>query len=602
MANPIAYNSGTTVSGCINTGTISLAVDNLNYSTRPGNLNWFAGGDNTNKYIIISDTYSQGVDTQANSRPTMWATSALTDNELLKWINGLPARSGQSTFATLTDAISWLTSQNKYLISNQHYPQIVTSGMVLNLDAGFTASYPNVGTSWYDLYSGGTGSLNNGPTWNNLGMSSNISFDGTNDYYELTNRNTSLEFQPNQPYSCLVFYRSPASVAYSSLIADMQDSGTPAYPGWDIWFNNGDIGNTISMHLISDWPANAIKVAVDYNFNNLLNRWLCFGYTYDGSVPTNSGDTLNSVDFYLNGQTYSNGKQIGSTNKTHGDGFNTPVTTITYNPNQRFRVASRWSTSGWVSGSQTSVAKVLVYNRKLTANEFAQNFYQGPIVTSGLTFAVDAGNLVSYGGTGTTVYDLVTTGTTGTLTNGPTWTYLSGGTFTFDGTDDYIDFGVTNIVLPTNITLSAWINQSTIDGYKNILTKQGNGNIDLDYGITTSPNGNLYFWFHNGAFRIHETFTNIINSTNTWYNVVAVFDDINNTVKMYVNGIQVYNEPEITSMLEHSGSKLFIGWRNSFAGGQSFNGKISMAQVYNRALSGNEIKQNFEAYRGRFGV
>ena len=118
MANPIAYNSGTTVSGCINKGTISFAVDNLNYSTRPGNLNWYAGGDNTNKYIIISDTYSQGVDTQANSRPTMWATSAQTDSELLKWINGLPARSGQSTFSTLLDAISWLEGQGKYLISN----------------------------------------------------------------------------------------------------------------------------------------------------------------------------------------------------------------------------------------------------------------------------------------------------------------------------------------------------------------------------------------------------------------------------------------------------------------------------------------------------
>jgi glycosyltransferase involved in cell wall biosynthesis len=285
MANPIAYNSGTTVSGCINKGTISLAVHNLNYSTRPGNLNWYAGGDNTNKYIIISDTYSQGVDTQANSRPTMWATSALTDNELLKWINGLPARSGQSTFATLTNAISWLTSQNKYLISNQHYPQIVTSGMVLNLDAGFTASYPNVGTSWYDLYSGGTGSLNNGPVWNNLGMSSNISFDGTNDYYELTNRNTSLEFQPNQPYSCLVFYRSPASVTYGALIADMQDSGTPAYPGWDIWFNNGDIGeflNYISnsnkkilIFVVDSFSTDAtVEILNRNNINYIQNSYL----------------------------------------------------------------------------------------------------------------------------------------------------------------------------------------------------------------------------------------------------------------------------------------------------------------------------------------
>jgi hypothetical protein len=599
MANPIAYNSGTTVSGCINTGTISLAVDNLNYSTRPGNLNWYAGGDNTNKYIIISDTYSQGVDTQANSRPTMWATSALTDNELLKWINGLPARSGQSTFATLTDAISWLTSQNKYLISNQHYPQIVTSGMVLNLDAGFTASYPNVGTSWYDLYSGGTGSLNNGPVWNNLGMSSNISFDGTNDYYELTNRNTSLEFQPNQPYSCLVFYRSPASVTYT-LIADMQDSGTPAYPGWDIWFNNGEIGNTISMHLISDWPANAIKVAVDYNFNNLLNRWLCFGYTYDGSVPTNSGDTLNSVDFYLNGQTYSNGKQLGSANKTHGNGFNTPVTTITYNPNQRFRVSSRWSASGWNFGSQTSVAKVLVYNRKLTANEFAQNFYQGPIVTSGLTFAIDAGNLVSYGGTGTTVYDLVTTGRTATLTNGPTWTYLSGGTFSFDGTDDYGQATNLPILGNTAFTVSCFANVQS-----NPTAGSGDGGIVLygKMGVANQVAG-LYYRASDNYVRFTawggegiDFATGFLKDFNVWHHWVLVYDGTN--VLVYRDGITDPNGAQARSLNMTEGTLTFGG---AIANGSFLQQKIPMVQLYNRALSGNEIKQNFEAYRGRFGV
>ena len=599
MANPIAYNSGTTVSGCINTGTISLAVDNLNYSTRPGNLNWYAGGDNTNKYIIISDTYSQGVDTQANSRPTMWATSALTDNELLKWINGLPARSGQSTFATLTNAISWLTSQNKYLISNQHYPQIVTSGMVLNLDAGFTGSYPNVGTNWYDLYSGGTGSLNNGPVWNNLGMSSNISFDGTNDYYELTNRNTSLEFQPNQPYSCLVFYRSPASVTYGALIADMQDSGTPAYPGWDIWFNNGDIGNTISMHLISDWPANAIKVAVDYNFNNLLNRWLCFGYTYDGSVPTNSGDTLNSVDFYLNGQTYSNGKQLGSANKTHGDGFNTPVTTITYNPNQRFRVASRWSASGWVTGSQTSVAKVLVYNRKLTANEFAQNFYQGPIVTSGLTFAIDAGNLVSYGGIGTTVYDLVTTGRTATLTNGPTWTYLSGGTFSFDGTDDYGQ--ATGLPITGNTSFS-------IGSFSNVQTNPTSGSGDgpiVFYGKTTAnQSAGIYYRASDNYVRFTayggtgvDYATGFLKDFNIWHHWMIVYNG--STVLVYRDGVADPNGPQTRSLNITEGTLLFGGGPQNSSYLQQ---KIPMVQLYNRALSSNEINQNFEAYRGRFGV
>jgi hypothetical protein len=93
---------------------------------------------------------------------------------------------------------------------------------------------------------------------------------------------------------------------------------------------------------------------------------------------------------------------------------------------------------GHLKTEYDSINKCFIYNRKLTQSEFQQNYYQGTIVTSVLTFEIDAGNLVSYGGVGTTVYDLTTTGVTGTLTNGPIWTYLSGGTFSFDGVDDYV--------------------------------------------------------------------------------------------------------------------------------------------------------------------
>lgn len=611
MANPIAYNSGTTVSGCINTGTISLAIDNLNYSTRPGNLNWYAGADPTNRYLIVSDTYSQGVDTQANSKPTIWATSALTDNELLKWINGLPARSGQSTFGTLADAVSWLTGQNKYLISNQHYPQIVTSGMVLNLDAGFTSSYPNVGTNWYDLYSGGTGSLNNGPTWNNLGMSSNISFDGTNDYYELTNRDTSLEFQPNQSYSCFIIFKSPASMTSNgnALIANMINSGT--FSGWDIWFNDTGQPNMITMHLISSWFTNAIKVAVDYDFSTLANKWVCFGYTYDGTCPTTTANTLNSVDFYFNGNLYTTGKRLGQTqssNPGQGTGFTSSATTITYNANQRFRVASRWLLGSWSSGLRTSVAKVLVYNRKLTASEFAQNFYLGPIVTSGLTFAIDAGNLVSYGGVGTTVYDLTTTGVTGTLTNGPTWTYLSGGTFSFDGVDDYIDCNNKIVNLNSSFSFVVWVrtpsNLSDNNNYRRLL---GRGDT---YSSYTGEWAALSYDFQGDSFTIaidddvtkSEYLGNIILTPNTWYCATMVVDR-GNKLYLYVNDILDGSVDDNTSLNVDPPYNLYVGaMRTNNVLGYPIKGNISTAQVYNRALSESEIKQNFEAYRGRFGV
>jgi len=470
------------------------------------------------------------------------------------------------------------------------------------LDAGFTASYPNVGTSWYDLYSGGTGSLNNGPTWNNLGMSSNISFDGTNDYYELTNRNTSLEFQPNQTYSCLVFYRSPSSALNGGLIANMETNGSPAFPGWDLWFNNSGILNTIAAHLISNWPTNAIKVAVDYDYSSFSNRWLCFGYTYDGSVPTTSASTINSFDFYLNGKLYTNGKQLGDPQSVFpqsGDGFISSSATITYNPNQRFRVASRWLSGSWSSGSQTSVAKVLVYNRKLTANEFAQNFYQGPIVTSGLTFAVDAGNLVSYGGVGTTVYDLVTTGRTATLTNGPTWTYLSGGTFSFDGTDDYGQ--ATGLPITGNTSFS-------IGSFSNVQTNPTSGSGDgpiVFYGKTTAnQSAGIYYRASDNYVRFTayggtgvDYATGFLKDFNIWHHWMIVYDG--STVLVYRDGVADPNGPQTRSLNITEGTLLFGGGPQNSSYLQQ---KIPMVQLYNRALSGNEIKQNFEAYRGRFGV
>jgi hypothetical protein len=55
-----------------------------------------------------------------------------------------------------------------------------------------------------------------------------------------------------------------------------------------------------------------------------------------------------------------------------------------------------------------------------------------------LTLAFDAGNLVSYGGAGTTWYDMTSNGNNGTLTNGVTY---SGGTIPsimLDGIDDYV--------------------------------------------------------------------------------------------------------------------------------------------------------------------
>jgi len=71
-------------------------------------------------------------------------------------------------------------------MASNYNPSIVTSGLVLALDAANTKSYPGSGTAWTDLSGNGyTGTLTNGPTYSSSNGGA-IVFDGTNDYVALT--------------------------------------------------------------------------------------------------------------------------------------------------------------------------------------------------------------------------------------------------------------------------------------------------------------------------------------------------------------------------------------------------------------------------------
>jgi hypothetical protein len=74
-----------------------------------------------------------------------------------------------------------LNSTDK-LATNFDYENIVTDGLVLNLDAGFVGSYPTTASTWYDISGNDKNStLTNGPTFNSANSGS-IVFDGVDDY------------------------------------------------------------------------------------------------------------------------------------------------------------------------------------------------------------------------------------------------------------------------------------------------------------------------------------------------------------------------------------------------------------------------------------
>jgi hypothetical protein len=155
-------------------------------SLKKGNI--FFGVGDVGKGPSSATTYYNGVTPPADGYTIYSYNAAQTsklsfhtasnDSALITYTNGV---SGQN-FSTATQCLNWYATQSNYVCVNRDYEGIVTNGLVLNLDAGFTPSYTSSGTTWYDLsYGGNNGTLTNGPTFNSSNGGS-VVFDGTDDY------------------------------------------------------------------------------------------------------------------------------------------------------------------------------------------------------------------------------------------------------------------------------------------------------------------------------------------------------------------------------------------------------------------------------------
>jgi len=226
--------------------------------------------------------------------------------------------------------------------------------------------------------------------------------------------------------------------------------------------------------------------------------------------------------------------------------------------------------------------------------------YNPRTVTDGLVLALDAGNTKSYPGSGTTWTDLSGKGNDGTLTNGPTYSSANGGSIVFDGSNDDVTTGNTltdadELFADTGTawSTSSWFNVDVISGADKAVTGRGGGTGSSATYVVYIDNANLRVRLRGG------TNTNISTSiaTNTWYNVVVTWDGT--TANGYLNGQFVTTLAVGTA--SNQTNTFTIG---ATASGTSteFDGKISQTLVYNRALTASEIKQNFNALRGRFGI
>ena len=223
-----------------------------------------------------------------------------------------------------------------------HSPSLVTSGLVLCLDAGNPKSYPGSGTTWTDLSgNGNSGTLINGPTFNSANSGS-LLFDGVNDY---VNGNHGLTNNADFSVSFWLYYISPGGGANT-------DRGL--ITTWDASWNGFGIGTSANGTVIRSWARNGAAGGMNWgNTSTIRNVWSNLILTYTYSTRTQSA--------YVN-TTFVNSEVMTGSSVTHSN----------------LQVAR-----GGMAGSvqlyyypylNANFGLVSIYSRALSAAEVQQNF------------------------------------------------------------------------------------------------------------------------------------------------------------------------------------------------------------------------------------
>jgi hypothetical protein len=244
--------------------------------------------------------------------------------------------------------------------------------------------------------------------------------------------------------------------------------------------------------------------------------------------------------------------------------------------------------------------------------------YNPRIVTDNLVLALDAGNPKSYPGSGTTWYDLSGNGNNVTISGA---TYNSSeklGCFDFDGTDDYAysSSTVNNMSGLSGLSIFMWCKADSgspsrryaYDGRGNkiLAESQGGPGLGFDAGYSDDKIFNFITAADNSYTEANSPTTFLRNQI---YQLGLVREPNSNTHKVLDTDSKTlitpsYTTPRMTANASMKLGPFVIGTFSSSSPGSNYwwNGQIYCVLAYNRALTQNEVSQNFNALRGRFGI
>jgi hypothetical protein len=244
------------------------------------------------------------------------------------------------------------------------------------------------------------------------------------------------------------------------------------------------------------------------------------------------------------------------------------------------------------------------------------------IVTNGLQLYLDAAQLRSYPGSGTTWTDLSGRGFNGTLINSPTFNSGNGGGIVFagrssagggglSGNDSYVTMSLDTTLFTSEASISFFLKlriATPTNGQNTAIAAFDNTTAGTNYPFT---NGLGYFSLLRAQVggsdnRVNNVTLSALVNRATPHMLTITTTPGTNGYKIYQNAINIFQTTGLntwaTNGIRIIGANKGIIAKINTVDNLFLDGTVYTTLLYNRALSATEVEQNYNAVKSRFGL
>ena len=218
-------------------------------------------------------------------------------------------------------------------------------------------------------------------------------------------------------------------------------------------------------------------------------------------------------------------------------------------------------------------------------------------VRNKMILCLDAGDRISYIGSGATWSDLTIFNHDATIQNSTDWSAdEANGRFDFNGSNHYCTIARTDTFdAATSVSLACWFTTDDAAGEGNLISKEYQYRLMASHG-SSNPGFQLQY----GSSDYSGIYVGHALSTSRWYHMAGTYDNTSGVQNLYLDGNLVATATPSTNGTYDNNENIGIGAK---PGGSHFHeGKIATVAIWNTPLTTRHINLIFNSQRSRFGV